>query len=88
MSSSGASKKNYTEHSGEPGCATSGEVKKFFRHFWDPTSYWECEEQGKPAALKRCGASELYSDKHGKCVHYREWEWTEPTEPPSRPKTQ
>lgn len=79
-------KKNYSAHSGEPGCETAAEVNKFFRHFWDPTSYWLCEQVGKPAKLKRCDGSELFSDKHGKCVNYRDWEWSEPVEPPSRPK--
>uniref|UniRef100_A0A1I8NJ13 Chitin-binding type-2 domain-containing protein n=1 Tax=Musca domestica TaxID=7370 RepID=A0A1I8NJ13_MUSDO len=77
--------KHYGEYSGEPGCKTLDEINKAFHHFWDPTAYWECGEQGKPAKLNRCPTSKLFSGSKRECVHYTEWEWTEPKEPPSRP---
>uniref|UniRef100_A0A1I8NPM1 Chitin-binding type-2 domain-containing protein n=1 Tax=Stomoxys calcitrans TaxID=35570 RepID=A0A1I8NPM1_STOCA len=77
--------KQNTEYAGEPGCKTLEEIHKAFRHFWDPTGYWECKAQGQRAKLKRCPQSQLFSGSKGKCVHYTEWEWSEPEDPPSKP---
>ncbi|XP_017481005.1 PREDICTED: uncharacterized protein LOC108372455 [Rhagoletis zephyria] len=75
------------EYDGEPGCHTLHEVNAMFRHYWDPTKYWTCEEQGRPAKLQRCPQSHLYMDSQNQCVMYTEWKWTDPAEPPSRPKS-
>ncbi|XP_037948907.1 uncharacterized protein LOC119680255 [Teleopsis dalmanni] len=80
-----SSKTKYTDYDGEPGCQTLEEVNKMYRNYWDPTAYWKCESQGKVASRGRCPTSELFMDTKGKCVHYAEWHWTEPTIPPSRP---
>ncbi|EDV95039.1 GH23828 [Drosophila grimshawi] len=79
-------KSKYYEHDGEPGCQGLDEVNRMFRNFWDPTAYWVCDKQGTKARLNRCRQSQLYSEELGRCVHYAEWSWTEPKEPPSRPK--
>ncbi|KAH8306305.1 hypothetical protein KR018_007188 [Drosophila ironensis] len=80
-------KRKSHEHSGEPGCQGLEEVNRMFRNFWDPTAYWVCDKQGTRARLQRCPQSQLYSEELGRCVHYADWAWTEPKEPPSRPKT-
>lgn len=78
-------KSKYHEHNGEPGCKGLEEVNRMFRNFWDPTAYWVCEKQGTRASLQRCPNSQLYSEELGRCIHYAEWTWTDPKEPPSRP---
>ncbi|EDW27992.1 GL27220 [Drosophila persimilis] len=73
------------DYNGEPGCRTPAELKKSYRHYWDPTAYWQCGQEPEQAAqLKRCPANELYYDKAQRCVSWKDWQWTEPQEPPTK----
>ncbi|XP_017131054.1 uncharacterized protein LOC108148528 [Drosophila elegans] len=80
------------DYNGEPGCRSPEELHQSFRHFWDPTAYWQCDGVGKGAGerdhsaqLHHCPANELFYDRERKCVKWKDWQWTEPQDPPTKP---
>ncbi|XP_030370806.1 uncharacterized protein LOC115625637 [Scaptodrosophila lebanonensis] len=74
------------DDNGEPGCKTTDERHQRFRHFWDPSAYWQCgATPDQPAQIKHCASNELYYDVAKSCVKWKDWKWTEPQEPPTKP---
>nr|NP_001287546.1 uncharacterized protein Dmel_CG14246, isoform B [Drosophila melanogaster]NP_001287547.1 uncharacterized protein Dmel_CG14246, isoform C [Drosophila melanogaster]NP_652260.1 uncharacterized protein Dmel_CG14246, isoform A [Drosophila melanogaster]AAF56621.1 uncharacterized protein Dmel_CG14246, isoform A [Drosophila melanogaster]AHN57545.1 uncharacterized protein Dmel_CG14246, isoform B [Drosophila melanogaster]AHN57546.1 uncharacterized protein Dmel_CG14246, isoform C [Drosophila melanogast len=88
------------DYNGEPGCRSAEELGQSYRHFWDPTAYWQCGgksmeeererdrdwERERPAQLQRCPANELFYDRERRCVKWKHWQWTEPQDPPTKPR--
>ncbi|EDW98594.1 uncharacterized protein LOC6538358 [Drosophila yakuba] len=84
------------DYNGEPGCRSPEELGQIYRHFWDPTAYWHCEsgkskeeqerDRNRPAQLHRCPANELFYDRERRCVKWKDWQWTEPQDPPTKPR--
>ncbi|EDV53513.1 uncharacterized protein LOC6555236 [Drosophila erecta] len=81
------------DYNGEPGCRSAEELGQSYRHFWDPTAYWQCggkaereRDRERPAQLHRCPANELFYDRERRCVKWKDWQWTEPQDPPTKPR--
>ncbi|XP_011192913.2 uncharacterized protein LOC105218799 [Zeugodacus cucurbitae] len=69
---------------GQPNCTTQEEINtRMFRNYWDPTSYWVCEELNELAVLERCPVEMAYQDNLKECVSWDDWQW----EPPILPLT-
>lgn len=60
---------------GEPVCNSSNEGA-ISRNFWDPTHYWQCQDG--VAVNVRCVSQTGFLTSAGKCVPWKEWEWTNP----------
>nr|XP_014091047.1 uncharacterized protein LOC106618045 [Bactrocera oleae] len=60
---------------GEPVCDSSSEGD-ISRNFWDPTRYWQCKN-GVPTVVE-CVNQTGFLSSAGKCVPWKEWEWTPP----------
>lgn len=71
----------YTHGDGRPGCRLAEEFGRKYRNNWDPLRYWVC--QGLAAVPFVCPPEHLYSDRSQGCVHYTQWTWTLPYDPPT-----
>ncbi|XP_018785801.1 PREDICTED: uncharacterized protein LOC108967042 [Bactrocera latifrons] len=61
--------------SGEPICNSSNEGA-ISRNFWDPTHYWQCKNG--VATQVACEDLTGFLSAAGKCVPWKEWDWTDP----------
>lgn len=71
----------YTHGDGKPGCRLAEEFGRKYRNNWDPIRYWVC--QGRAAVSFVCPIEHLYADRNQGCVHYTQWVWTMPYDPPT-----
>ncbi|XP_059608071.1 uncharacterized protein LOC132255917 [Phlebotomus argentipes] len=78
---------------GQPGCRSQAEVDAgWWRHNWDPTSYWWCSTVGQAAVRVQCTAdpndssiTRGWQNQEVGCVPWSQWVWTPPVAPPSEP---
>lgn len=71
----------YTHGNGQPGCRLTEEFGRKFRNNWDPIRYWVC--QGNAAVSYVCPIEHLFADRSQGCIHYSQWMWTMPYDPPT-----
>lgn len=60
---------------GRPSCSSERSLTTLYRHYYDPTAFWYCQELNRPAYL-RCDIGSLFSEEAGECVLAHEWRWT------------
>lgn len=71
----------YNHGNGQPGCQLTEEFGRKWRNNWDPIRFWLC--QGHMAVSFVCPPEHLFADSMQGCVHYTQWVWTKPFNPPS-----
>ena len=57
----------------KPNCTTDPVGK--YRHFHNPTVYWECVANKRRTYLKSCEDFKLFDGKLNMCVNRGEWHW-------------
>lgn len=71
----------YNHGNGRPGCRTPPEFERRWRNNWDPKRYWLCTQSG--AISHVCGTELMYSDRQQCCIHWSQWVWSPPFDPPT-----
>lgn len=70
----------YSHTNGRPDCPVSGYDIKWRNNF-DSKSYWVCQDS--EAILYQCEDEHLFDYLTQTCIHYKNWEWTAPFDPPA-----
>lgn len=72
----------YTNGNGRPGCRVTEEFGYKWRNNWDPVRYWVCHGNGVVVSYA-CPTDHLFLENAQTCVHWKNWDWTPPSDPPT-----